>query len=591
LHPDTILLPAVLAFAWAHADGRLPLAAFFAGLAALAKPTGLLVVGLSLILPAVPALRATRVRRRVLLLSALIALVVSSPTWLALRPEMLLETLHFGRLESVGSWPERLGWGALLLLLHAGVILPIAMIAALRNLRGDLAAGRILGGAFLVLFFVAAIANGQLKENWIMPSFILFWPRDWRVSRPIAGLLLLPSVLFSGALGLVMHRPSIVAAAERGASALASTYPLVAGSREEQVSATSTWTERLREYQPIDRLATQLATQLATAETVAPSWIVSRDYGLAAQLAYVWREDATRIAVLADPIYARTVMAAREGELGRGAVALGLDATELPPWPGVGQWADAAPVVHPQTDEMLAVARRTEDALHAPFDALLKRYVRDGSVRYDAWRAEPSAVRELTAYVDALEATAPSGLSKEATLAYWINLYNATTLDLILVNEPVGSIKDLGGLLKSPWKKKLVTVEGRELSLDRIENEIIRPTSRDPRIHFALNCASIGCPPLAADAYRAADLDSMLDAQCRLALADPRWLAVQSDGERSKVRLTKIFDWYGQDFEEWGGGLRRWVARYAPERAARALDDPATQIEFMDYDWNLNRTE
>jgi hypothetical protein len=159
-------------------------------------------------------------------------------------------------------------------------------------------------------------------------------------------------------------------------------------------------------------------------------------------------------------------------------------------------------------------------------------------------------------------------------------MYNAVTVRLILDNYPLKSIKDLGGFLKtSPWKRDLVTVAGRKLSLDEIENAIIRPEFGDPRIHFALNCASVGCPPLQPRAYRAADLPAQLDHACRQALNDEGWVRVDGD----EIHVTAIFDWYGDDFRHDGGSVRAFIDRY------RATPLPEGKISFMSYDWSLNR--
>ncbi|KAA3660845.1 MAG: DUF547 domain-containing protein, partial [Calditrichaeota bacterium] len=141
------------------------------------------------------------------------------------------------------------------------------------------------------------------------------------------------------------------------------------------------------------------------------------------------------------------------------------------------------------------------DDIHASYDMLLKKYVAEDGVRYEQFHATKSDVKALNKYVKSLENLNPRNMQKAEALAYWINLYNATTLKLILDNYPLESIKDIGGLLSSPWNKKLVKVNGRELTLNQIENEIIRPEFKDARIHFALNCAAVGCPPLTNSAY------------------------------------------------------------------------------------------
>lgn len=223
---------------------------------------------------------------------------------------------------------------------------------------------------------------------------------------------------------------------------------------------------------------------------------------------------------------------------------------------------------------------------------LTARYVVDERwVDYAAWHASDDDRRALGAVVDAFEAVDPAALARDDRLAFWINLYNAATVELVLENHPVASIKDIdgGGLFGSPWKIERVTVAGRALTLDQIEHEIIRPEFGDPRIHFAVNCASVGCPPLASEAYVGARLDAQLDAACRRALNDPTWVDLSgctgSYGDGT-IRLTKLFDWFRDDF---GGddAVRDFIATYRPADAFRLRNTTCT-LEYDDYDWRLN---
>ena len=234
----------------------------------------------------------------------------------------------------------------------------------------------------------------------------------------------------------------------------------------------------------------------------------------------------------------------------------------------------------------VALAGGAQEAveLHGDYDRLLGQYVEGLSVDYAAWTASPDDVAALDRYLDELTAMDPAAWPQADGLAYWINLYNAVTLKLILDNYPLESIKDLGGFLKkSPWKRKLVTEAGRELTLNDIENDIIRPAFADPRIHFALNCASKGCPPLRAAAYLPGTISEQLDAACTLALNRDRWVRV----EGGKVELTKIFDWYADDFEVDGGSALTFINRYRDE----ALPAGTGGFSFMSYDWSLNQVQ
>ncbi|MCA9758987.1 MAG: DUF547 domain-containing protein [Candidatus Eisenbacteria bacterium] len=254
---------------------------------------------------------------------------------------------------------------------------------------------------------------------------------------------------------------------------------------------------------------------------------------------------------------ARTVIVAALAMLGPSMVTVGLAST---------------------TDTSARTDASAADALHSEFGALLARYVHGVGVDYPAWSGAADDLTALNDYVQSLTSLDPAPWPEDDQKAYWINLYNAATLRLVLAHYPLDSIKDIGGLFSSPWKRDVVTVAESTLTLDEIENEILRPEFHDPRIHFALNCASIGCPPLRADAYRAANLSEQLDESCRRTLNDARWVSVGKDG----IRVTKIFDWYRGDFEENGGSVRTFLDRYRNEPL------PKGKIEHLSYDWSLN---
>jgi Protein of unknown function, DUF547 len=246
---------------------------------------------------------------------------------------------------------------------------------------------------------------------------------------------------------------------------------------------------------------------------------------------------------------------------------------------------------------------QTFDPTHAAWTALLKRHVvlRDGArasqLRYAGMAADRAA---LKAYLAALAAVAPAqfeGWSKPAQMAFLINAYNAATVELILTRYPkLESIKDLGGLLSNPWKPKIVPLLGTMRSLDQIEHEMLRARGRydDPRLHFAVNCASIGCPMLREEAFVGERLDAQLDEQARRFLGDRtrnRWNA-----ERRRLEVSKIFDWYGEDFRLGHQGIASLPAYFA-RHADLLADAPAdrerirtqkVEIAFLDYDWTLN---
>ncbi|MBY0564377.1 MAG: DUF547 domain-containing protein [Hyphomonadaceae bacterium] len=233
----------------------------------------------------------------------------------------------------------------------------------------------------------------------------------------------------------------------------------------------------------------------------------------------------------------------------------------------------------------------------AAYDALLQRYVSasaDGvnRVDYARWSANAADRSALDDYVDELAAQRPSTLSRDRAFAYWVNLYNAVTLQVVLERYPVRSIRDIKSegapfdprAFIGPWRTKRVTVEGRRLSLDDIEHTILRPTYNDPRVHYAVNCASIGCPNLMNRVWRAETLDADLDAAARAYVNHPRGVSVSADGD---VRVSSIYRWFRDDFGTSDANVIAHLRRYADADLAARLAR-ATRISGHDYDWSLN---
>jgi len=221
---------------------------------------------------------------------------------------------------------------------------------------------------------------------------------------------------------------------------------------------------------------------------------------------------------------------------------------------------------------------------HSRFDALLREHVDEAWYVDYGGLAEDS--EELDVYLKALETVALQELSRDEQLALLINAYNAFTLRLILDHRPdIESIKDID----DPWGKQRFTLGGHRVSLDEIEHGLIRPLFKDPRIHFAVNCAAVGCPPLARTAYTGQNIEAQLDQAARRALGSPRWARL----ENGTLQVTKVMDWYGEDFvsPEWkprADSIAEWVARHGPDEVRRAVDGGAVKVRFMDYDWRLN---
>lgn len=228
---------------------------------------------------------------------------------------------------------------------------------------------------------------------------------------------------------------------------------------------------------------------------------------------------------------------------------------------------------------------------HAAFDALLARRARnsrDGIVRLDyaGWKASAADRAALTAYVAALSRLSPLSLTRPEQFAFWANLYNAVTIDVVLDAYPVRSIRDIrSGLLPGPWRRRLVTIGGVELSLDDIEHNILRKGWVEPRVHYAVNCASIGCPNLPLRAFRGATLVPALDAAARAYVNTPR--AVRFDGDTLVV--SSIYKWYAADFGGSDARIIAHLARYADEPLRSRLQ-AATRIGRDTYDWSLNAT-
>ncbi len=247
------------------------------------------------------------------------------------------------------------------------------------------------------------------------------------------------------------------------------------------------------------------------------------------------------------------------------------------------------------------------DHSHAAWNALLAKHVKTfahgnaSAVDYTAVKAEHPALKSYLGTLAAVSETDYGKWSKAQRLAFLINAYNAFTVELILTKYPdLESIKDLGSVFSSPWKKKFFSLLGLERSLDDIEHGLIRASGAfdDPRIHAGVVCASIGCPMLRPEAFTAEKLDVQLDDGMKRFLADGT--RNRFDAASGRLQVSKIFDWYGKDFEKGKQGynagydsLKTTFARHAAQLAAtpeaqakvRAGD---YKLEFLDYDWKLN---
>ena len=230
-------------------------------------------------------------------------------------------------------------------------------------------------------------------------------------------------------------------------------------------------------------------------------------------------------------------------------------------------------------------------ALHAPWSQLLARYVQpgeDGVNRFDygGLKASKADAETLRAYISTLEETDVQTLSRDAQFAYWANLYNALTIQLIIDNYPVKSIMRIRPTLISigPWKKDITSVGGRDLSLDDIEHEILRKQWSDPRVHYAVNCASYGCPNLQTKAWVAETLSDDLHAAARDFVNHPRGVTIRRDG---RLQVSTIYKWFREDFGDSEAGVIAHLLQYAdPDLTEKISANP--DIRDHEYDWDLN---
>jgi hypothetical protein len=236
---------------------------------------------------------------------------------------------------------------------------------------------------------------------------------------------------------------------------------------------------------------------------------------------------------------------------------------------------------------------------HAGWDALVKKHVRwlpdqkQSRVDYDGFKADRAALKKV---LDAMSAVPPAEFerwSREQQMAFLVNAYNAFTVELILTRWPeLKSIKDLGSLLQSPWKKKFFVLLGEERHLDWIEHEQLRPRYKDPRVHAAVNCASIGCPALRNEAFTAPKLQAQFDDGMQRFMSDRTRNRVAG----GKLEVSMIFKWFREDWEQGWLGFHKLddlFVRYAVQLSdqpdeQRKLRERALSPGFLDYDWSLN---
>ena len=230
----------------------------------------------------------------------------------------------------------------------------------------------------------------------------------------------------------------------------------------------------------------------------------------------------------------------------------------------------------------LAASASAFDQTHAAWNSLLEKHVKSNGVDYVAFEKDKGKVDSYLETLAEVPRTTFNDWKGQDQLAFLINLYNAATIDLVLKNYPIKSFKDDVGGKEGPWKVEFVKALGHTYTLDHVEHELIRKNFAEPRIHFAVNCASEGCPPLRAEAFTGAKLEEQLAEQTKSFLA-------KEDANRFEsgtLYLSPIFDWFKEDFIKKSGSVEAFVAPYYP---GNNIKKGSTPIKYTDYGWSLNQ--
>src|SRR3954463_10590521 len=222
---------------------------------------------------------------------------------------------------------------------------------------------------------------------------------------------------------------------------------------------------------------------------------------------------------------------------------------------------------------------RAADNWTDTYDRLLKKYVSGGGVKYAAWKTSAGDLKDLQTVVDGIGSANASSMSRNDQLAFYINAYNAWILHEVVEKYPTKSVKDA---LFTFFTSKRIKVAGEQTSFNALEKETIRSKFSEPRVHFALNCASQSCPPLSSDAFRGGNLEAQLEKLSRNFVNTPKGVTYQ-DGAKT-AELSKIFDWYKDDFKD-GGPIA-----FINKRRSKPLPNDV-KINYQNYDWALNEVK
>lgn len=223
--------------------------------------------------------------------------------------------------------------------------------------------------------------------------------------------------------------------------------------------------------------------------------------------------------------------------------------------------------------------------IHDPWDKILSTYVEDGMVDYSGLKNNQDDMKILDVYIASLAKEGINKKSREEKLAFWINAYNAFTIKLILNHFPVKSIRDI----KNPWKQKTWTAAEEKLSLDDIEHKRLRAELKEPRIHFAIVCASIGCPNIDNKAFKAVTLEKHLNQRAKTFFTFKKNFYLEKEGATVSIFVSSIMKWFAGDFGKNKEERIAFMLAYADQATANKIKSAGrTKVIYLDYDWSLN---
>ncbi|HXI11896.1 MAG TPA: DUF547 domain-containing protein [Thermoanaerobaculia bacterium] len=241
---------------------------------------------------------------------------------------------------------------------------------------------------------------------------------------------------------------------------------------------------------------------------------------------------------------------------------------------------------------LIASGASAADPDYSVWNTLLSKYYDPArGMDYQGLKSKDAAT--LTALRQSLAKVNVSTLTPKEQLAYWINLYNVNVVGIVVDKFPVKSIRDISTdpiVRLNVFKKDYVPFGNGKMSLNDVENTKIRDGFKDARIHFAINCAAKSCPPIRTEAYTGAGVDAQLDDQTRRFLNGSNGVRLGKKGDTVVIHATKVMDWFGKDFDQWGGGKVAFLRKYVSDDKARTIDAAGKKIkiEFDEYSWDLN---